>query len=168
MIKPWFLAPVVTVVALAASVFWWQSEKDRWTPPPARRPELPTVATIPQPARVVAKQALELPLFWSSRRPVEVDDKKGGLAKELMQSRLTAVLESGKDRIAILQRADGTALKITNATKPWRVESFDGRKAIFLSAGDQRVEKLLEVQIPAAAKSVNPVVDQSRKPVVAR
>lgn len=168
MIKPWFIVPVVTVVALGGSFFWWQSERDRWTPPPARHPELPSVAPMPPAAQVRAKQALAMPLFWSSRLPIEVDSKKGGLARELDQARLTAVLESGKDRVAILQRADGTTLKITNASKPWRVESFDGRKAVFLAAGDQSVEKLLEVQTPVAAKSQNPSADRSRKPLVAR
>lgn len=168
MIKPWLLAPLVTVLALGASAVWWGAEKDRWTPPSARRPDLPTVAPMPAPAGAVTKQALAAPLFWASRRPNDVDDKKGGAAKELTQSRLTAVLESGKDRVAILQRVDGTILKITNQTKPWRVDSFDGRKAIFLSAGDLRVEKQLEALSPASAKPANPVLDRSRKPVVAQ
>lgn len=150
MIKPWVFAPVVALVALMGSTFWWQAEKDRWVPPAARRPDLPTVALMPEPVRVVAKQALELPLFWVSRRPVDVGEKKNGAADELVKSRLTAVFESGKERVAVLQRADGTTLKLSNETKPWQMESFDGRKAIFVSADNQRVEKYLEASPPAA------------------
>lgn len=149
MIKSWYLAPVVGIVAVAASMYWWNAEKERWNPPPPLKPDLPTVEPMPPVVRTRAPQALERPLLWSSRRPVAVDDKKSGMANELMQSRLTAVFESGKERIAILQRADGSTLKITGETKPWRVESFDGRKALFLS-GDQRVERPLEAGSPAA------------------
>lgn len=156
MIKSWYLAPVLGIVAVAASAYWWNAEKDRWSPPPARKPDLPVVEPLPNAVRVRARQAVERPLLWTSRRPVAVDEKKGGMANELMQSRLTAVFESGKERVAILQRADGTTLKITGATKPWRVESFDGRKALFLSADNQRVERPLEAGTPAPATNARP------------
>lgn len=166
MIKPWFFAPLVALIAVIVSGLWWQSEKDRWKPPPARKPDLPSVAAMPPPMPVLAKQALESPLFWASRRPVEVDDKKGGLAKELTEARLTAVLESGTQRVAILLRADGTTLKINNETKPWRLDSFDGRKAVFFAQGDQRVEKQLEVLAPAAATSADRGPARARMPSV--
>jgi len=152
MIRPWHLAPLLAAAALAASAYWWQAEKDRWNPPPARMPDLPKVEPMPQPARVQARQALERPVFWASRRPVEVNDKKNNQALELTQSRLTAVLESGGQRVAILKRADGSTLKITAETKPWHIESFNGRKAVFVSADNGRVERPLEPGDPAPAK----------------
>lgn len=148
MIRYWLLGPAIAVAALAASAYWWTAEKDRWNPPPARKPDLPVVEPMPQPPQLGSRQALEHPLLWVSRRPIpvatEAEDKKVSQARELMQSRLTAVLESGANRVAILQRADGSILKITTETKPWRIESFDGRKAQFVSADDARVERPLE------------------------
>ena len=166
MIKSWYMAPVLGIVAVAASAYWWDAEKDRWSPPPPLKPDLPTVEPMPPAVRVHARQALEHPLLWTSRRPVAVDDKKSSMANELMQARLTAVLESGKDRVAILQRTDGSTLKITGETKPWRVESFDGRKALFLSADNQRVERPLEAGTPAAATNARPgtTVERGRRP----
>ena len=116
MIKPWHLLPVLAASALAASAYWWQAEKDRWTPPAPLKPDLPKVEPLPQHERMRARQALERPVFWTARRPVEVDDKKNSLARELTQSRLSAVFESGRDRVAILQRPDGSTLKITADT----------------------------------------------------
>ena len=170
MIKPWYLVPLLAASALAASAFWWQAEKDRWTPPQALKPDLPKVEPLPQHARVRARQAVERPLLWASRRPVEVDDKKNNLARELSQARLAAVLESGRERVAILQRADGTTLKITAQTKPWRIESFDGRKATFVSAEKGRVERPLEAGPPEAAKAPpgGPLMNRARKPVATK
>lgn len=171
MLKPWYLGPVLAVAALAASAYWWQAEKDRWTPPEARRPDLPKVESLPQSVPVRARQAVERPLFWVSRRPLDVDDKKGSLARELTQSRLTAVLESGGQRVAILQRADGSTLKITTETQPWRIVSFDGRKATFVSADDGRVERSLEAGSPTAAaviKAGGPLGDRARNPAASQ
>jgi hypothetical protein len=164
MIKSWYLAPVLGIVAVAASAYWWDAEKDRWTPPPPRKPDLPKVEPMPNVVRIRARQAVERPLLWTSRRPVAVDEKKSSMVNELMQSRLTAVLESGKDRVAILQRADGSTLKITGETKPWRVESFDGRKAFFVSADNQRVERPLEAGSAAPARPGGPIGERQRRP----
>lgn len=165
MIKPWYLLPVLAASAVAASAYWWQAEKDRWMPPAALQPDLPKVEPLPEHARVRARQAVERPVFWASRRPVEVDDKKNSLARELTQSRLTAVFESGRERVAILQRADGSTLKITTDTKPWRIEAFDGRKATFVSTDDGRVERPLEAGNPPATKTPQgPAMDRARKP----
>ena len=38
----------------------------------------------------------------------------------------------------------GSEMCIRDSSKPWRIESFDGRKAVFVSADQQRVERLLE------------------------
>lgn len=169
MVKPWHLAPLLAAVALVASAYWWQAEKDRWVPPRERRPDLPKVEPMPQPAPMRARQALERPVLWVSRRPLDVDDKKGSVARELAQSRLTAVLESGGERVAILQRADGSTLKITAATQPWRIVSFDGRKAVFASADEGQVERPLEAGGPAAAPAktgpiAGPIGDRARNP----
>jgi hypothetical protein len=163
MIKSWYLAPVVAALAVVASAYWWQAEKSRWSPPPPRKPDLPRVEAMPAAPRIRAMQAVERPLFWAARRPVAVDEKKSNLVSELMQSRLTAVFESGGDRVAILQKVDGTTLKITNETKPWRIDSFDGRKALFVSADDQRVERPLEAGAAASARPA-PLGDRLRKP----
>jgi len=144
MTKPWQLAPWLAVAALAASAWWWQTGKDAWRAPPARMPELPAVADIPAPPVFHAQQALKRPVLWASRRPTGAGDAKGGLAQELMESRLTAVFASGKDQLAVLQRKDGSTLKLSANSKPWRIESFDGRKAVFMSADQQRVERPLE------------------------
>lgn len=144
MTKPWQVAPWLALAALAASGWWWQAGKDAWRAPPARKPELPLVADIPAPPVLRAQQALERPLLWTSRRPTGAGDPKGGFAQELMESRLTAVFASGKNQLAVLQRKDGSSLKLGTDSKPWRIESFDGRKAVFVSADQQRVERLLE------------------------
>ena len=39
MIKPWYVGPVLGAVAVAASAYWWHTEKERWNPPQARRPD---------------------------------------------------------------------------------------------------------------------------------
>lgn len=163
MIKSWYLAPVFAAVAVAASGYWWSVEKNRWAPPSPRKPDLPRVEAMPPVVKVRATQAVERPLLWAARRPVAVDEKKSSLVTELMQSRLTAVLESGGDRVAILQKADGSTLKITNETRPWRIESFDGRRAMFVSADDQRVERPLEPGAAASARP-GPAGDRLRKP----
>ncbi|RQO82559.1 hypothetical protein DBV10_08895 [Acidovorax sp. FJL06] len=83
----------------------------------------------------------------------------------MTQSRLTAVLESGGERVAILQRADGSTLKITAATQPWRIVSFDGRKAVFASADEGQVERPLEAGSPAVAPArPGPIADRARNP----
>lgn len=151
MIRPWHLAPLLAGAALAASAYWWLAEKDRWQAPPARLPDLPVIVALPGPQGAIVRQSLARPLLWASRRPVEKDEKKGGLERELMQSRLTAVFESGRARVALLQRPDGSTLKLSDESKPWRLESFDGRKALFLSEdGTQRVERPLEAGARAA------------------
>lgn len=156
MIKPWHLFPALAACALAASGYWWLAEKDRWTPLLPRKPDLPKVEPLQQHARVQARQALERPVFWSSRRPIAVEEKKNSMSNELMQARLTAVLESGRESVAILQRADGTTLKITAQSSPWRIETFDGRKATFVSADNERVDRPLEAGTPAMSKKPLP------------
>lgn len=162
MIKPWYVLPLALVSAIAVSALWWQNEKDRWVPPQPLKPDLPKVEPLPQHERALAKQALAQPVFWASRRAVDVDDKRSNLAQELAQSRLSAVFESGRERVAILQRPDGSTLKLTTETKPWRIESFDGRSATFVSADDGQVTRPLEPGNPPAAKTAPPTGGASR------
>lgn len=154
MIKPWHLVPVLAAMALGTSAYWWNSKKDAWSPPAARKPDLPQMEPLPQPLDTRALHATKRPVFWSSRRPADAGGAKGGLAGELAQSRLTAVLESGANSVAILQRPDGSPLKITTESTPWRIESFDGRKAVFVSADAQRIERPLEAGSIAPAKAL--------------
>lgn len=163
MIRLWPMWPVLASVSLAVSAYWWNAKKETWQPPPARKPDLPKVEAMPQLLPLGIKRAQDRPLLWTSRRPVDVEDKKGSQTSELMQSRLTAVLESGSQRVAILQRPDGTTLKISTETNPWRIESFDGRKAIFVSAtGGERVERPLEAGPPAVVKTGAPNLSRVR------
>lgn len=144
MIRIWWFIPALALAALATSAYRWRIERDNWQPPRAKLPELPSVAALPVSVVPLSKQSLERPLLWSSRRPVLVGDKKAGLAQELEQSRLMAVLESGAERVALLKRADGSVMKINTTSSPWRLESFDGRKAVFVSPDLLRVDRPLE------------------------
>lgn len=156
MIKPWYLVPVLAIAALATSAYWWHTEKNTWTPPTARSPDLPHLESMPQPQVIRAVYAIQRPLLWTSRRPADTGVVKRSMDSELMQSRLMVVLESGTILVAILQRQNGSPLKITTETQPWRIESFDGRKAVFVSTDAQRVERPLEAGAPAQAKVVVP------------
>ncbi len=159
MIKPWYMVPVLAAVALAGSAAWWQTKKDQWQAPAPRIPDLPQFEQLPAPSSSVAKQALERPLLWTSRKPADSGDKKSGMAQELLQSRLMAVFESGKERVAVLQRQDGSVFKIGAVTEPWKLQSFDGRKAYFVAADGQHVERPLEPGNPPAGKA-NPARPQ--------
>ncbi|MCO5103543.1 MAG: hypothetical protein M9919_05995 [Burkholderiaceae bacterium] len=156
MMKPWQVTPWLAVLVLLACAWWWQIGKDAWHAPSPRLPELPALADIPTPPAFHAQQALQRPLFWTSRRPVSEGDSKGGFARDLMESRLTAVFTSGKDQIAVLKSKDGRTLKLGTDSMPWRLESFDGRRAIFVSADQQRVERLLEYAPSAESKAAQP------------
>lgn len=147
MTRIWLIGPLAAVLALGAGAYWWQVRKDDWQPPAALAPELPQLVQLPASPPVRAAEAQARPLLWSSRRPMDNagEPRKNGQQQELAQSRLLAVLQSGGERVALLQRADGTALKITGRGEPWRIESFDGRQAVFLSASGQRIELALEL-----------------------
>lgn len=164
--KPWHLVPLMVAAALAGAGYWWMQEKERWVPPVALKPDLPKLEALPTPTTVQAKQAEARPMLWSSRRPPEQVEKKSNIANELMEARLSAVFESGKIRIAVLQRPDGAPWKITSDTSPWRLESFDGRKAVFLSKDGQQVERPLEAggAAPASGRGGVPVSPRAAAP----
>ena len=161
--RPWLLAPILAALALGASAYWWHTQKATWSPPPERRPDLPAFEPIPGVQGIAARQAQERPLLWVSRRPPAVAEKKKDEAADMLsQSRLMAVLESGQNRVAMLQQPDGRKLKITMETKPWRIESFDGRKAVFRSTDNRQIERPLEAGAPPPKAAPAPV--RARRP----
>lgn len=146
MIKPWHLGPVLAAAALGASAYWWQQHKNDWSAPAPLRPDLPQYTPIEQPAALSNAQTLARPVMWTTRRPIELkaENQKNQQEQELAQSRLLAVLESGASRIALLRRANGTSMKLSAETRPWRLQSFNGRQAQFMSDDGRRVELQLE------------------------
>lgn len=152
--KPWIVVPMLAATALVASAYWWKTHQNDWSPPLPRQPDLPQYIPMASPSSVSTVQALARPLLWTNRRPVESknESQKNQQELELAQSRLLAVLESGGDRIALLQHANGTLLKLTSESKPWRLESFDGRRAIFFSDEAKRSELFLEYATPPASQ----------------
>lgn len=144
MIRWWPIAPVLAGVAIAGNIAWWDMKRDAWQPPMARVPTIPDIAPMPPRIPTGSLLALQRPLLWTSRRPIPVNDKKAGIAQELQQSRLMAVLESGSERVAILRRNDGSVMKITAISIPWRLEAFDGRRAIFVTSDGLQVDRPLE------------------------
>ena len=152
--KPWIVVPMLAAAALVASAYWWKTHQNDWSPPLPRQPDLPQYIPMASPSSVSTVQALARPLLWTNRRPVESknESQKNQQEQELAQSRLLAVLESGGARIALLQHANGTLLKLTSESKPWRLESFDGRRAIFFSDEAKRSELFLEYATPPASQ----------------
>lgn len=169
--RPWLALLLLAGVVWALNAYWWSHARGAWRPPAAIQPALPEP---PQPfalgATTGVRQALARPLFWSSRRPVASTDDSA-VDGELRQARLVAVLESGPDRIALLQRPDGSALKIASgasgstpgaAASRWRLDRFDGRVAHFIHADGRGLDLRLERSagpVPGAA----PIGESARR-----
>ena len=138
----------VAVVAVLVGIAWWVVGRSAWQPPAPVRPALPEIAQTEPVSAAGGKAALEAPLFWTSRAPVESGEVKVEVApeSEMSRMRLMAVLESGGQRVALLQRPDRSVLKLDSAesSQDWRLESFDGVTAVFVSRDGQRVERSLE------------------------
>lgn len=150
MIRPWQALSWLALLALVATAWVWQARSGDWQPPAPLPPELPDIATLPQAEQAAMAQSLARPVLWAARRPVASGADKGEAKSELEQARLMAVVAAGKDEIALLSAPSGKTLKITAATRPWRLESFDGRTAVFTSAADgKRIERSLEQVSPA-------------------
>lgn len=148
MIRYWLLLPVLAALGLVGSAWWWDAEKDWWHAPPAKVPDIQTVDLVPMISTVTPLAALERPVFWSSRRvkkPEPVKDTRQ--ADELSQARLLSVVQSGKQLVALLRRKDGSLAKYSHESQPWRVESFDGRTATFVTSDGQKVGLPLEATI---------------------
>ena len=147
--RTWTLLLALAAMALLAALAWWLLGRSAWRPPSPIKPALPEIAAVERTAGSHGKSALQAPLFWSSRTPVEVGEaekKESAAEAELSQLRLMAVLESGGQRVALLQRPDRSVLKLDSAQPEgeWRLESFDGLVAVFVSGAGQRVERPLE------------------------
>jgi len=149
----WLLAPCLALAALIASFAWWQAGKAAWQPPPALRPTLPETAShaIVVNAQAHIQHAQARPLLWVSRRPLQQDAiiTPSEVTDDLGNARLVAVFESGNfQRVALLLKADGSQLTITSQSQPWRIEAFNGQRAVFVSNTNQRLERLLEAGPP--------------------
>ena len=143
------LLMVVGAVAVVIGIAGWLLGRARWQPPAPVKPALPEIAVVQASPTALGQHALKSPLFWSSRAPVEAGEASAEPAaaeSEMAQLRLMAVLESGGQRVALLQRPDRTVLKLDSAQPEgeWRLESFDGLVAVLVSTKGQRVERVLE------------------------
>lgn len=156
--RNWTLLLALAAFAIAASLTWWLMARTSWHPPSPIKPALPDIAVQTGFEGAIVKSALQKPLLWSSRAPVEERDEAGESApkSEIDQFQLVAVLESGGQRVALLQRPDRSVLKIDSAAPEgdWQLDSFDGAVAVFVSNAGQRVERPLERT--AAAPSPGP------------
>ena len=146
MMRPWLFVPWLALAAVVASVGAWQVRKDHWQPPSPHAPELPELAALPSVEPVSMTQALAHPVLWAARQPVEQGGGKAEPEPELAQARLLAVVSAGKEQIALLTAKDGSSLKLTSQTSPWKLERFDGRTAVFVSTAGKRVQRPLERQ----------------------
>lgn len=164
-VRPWQLFPWAVAVLLLASAWGWQTRKNDWQPPAARLPQLPELAALPAPEAVQMRQSLARPVLWAARRPLDQGGRKGE-ESEIAKARLLAVVSSGQDLIALLARSEGSTLKITPRTRPWRIEAFDGLTATFVHEGSgQRVQRALErVLSPSpAAPAAAPAAGAAKK-----
>lgn len=169
MTRPWHIIVLLAAAALAVSAWGWHARKNAWQPPPARLPQLPSLPALPTPEAADMHSSLARPVLWPARRPPEQGSRKSE-DPELAKARLLAVVSSGKDLIALLARPDGSALRLTSSSQPWRVQAFDGRTATLVHSGNgQRVERVLERQAqpsPAApaAKAAPKPANAAGKP----
>ena len=158
--RTWGTLLTVAVLALAIGLVWWFVARSSWRPPASIKPALPQIGSMDGFAAPAGREALQKPLLWSSRAPVEEVETVAVAAEEseLAQLRLMAVLESGGQRIALLQRPDRSVLKVNSSTTEgeWRLDSFDGLMAVFVSGTGQRVERPLERVATAAPNSTGP------------
>lgn len=142
--KFWLAVLTLVTACAGAAAWWWDRDHDLWRPPAPNRPEVSAVQPLPAPASAPVAAAIERPLLWSSRRPPRARTPEDRLVEELNQSRLLAVLQSGEQRIALLRAPDGRLVKYGSQGRPWRLESFDGRQASFVTEEGQRASRPLE------------------------
>ena len=160
--RAWLILMALAAFAIVASVAWWLVARSSWRPPVPIKPALPESIAMGDFAAPQSKHTLEMPLFWSSRAPVEEGEMKADAApaSEIAELRLMAIFESGGQRVALLQRPDRSVLKLDSANPEgdWRLDAFDGLVATFVSTSGQRVERPLErVGATAAAPAARPV-----------
>lgn len=140
MMRLWLLWPLLAASSLIGSAAWWDAEKNIWVSPAPLIPEVSRIPDMPLPPAVQVPVSRERPVFWSSRRVLKVVVKDTRQIDELSQARLLSVVQSGSQQIALLRKKDGSLLKFTSETEPWRLISFDGRLATFVGADGQRLD----------------------------
>ncbi|MEW6694984.1 MAG: hypothetical protein AB1371_08570 [Pseudomonadota bacterium] len=140
----WLVVLALVAACTGAAARWWERDHAWWKPPAPLRPEVPSVPTLPEPVQASTAAAIERPLLWSTRRPPRARTQEDRLLEELNQSRLIAVVQSGEQRVALLRTPSGGLVKYGNQTRPWRLESFDGRQAVFVTDEGQRAARPLE------------------------
>ena len=152
------LLGALVILAVLAAAAWWLIGRSAWRPPVPIKPALPDIPALQVgPIGGSGKSATQQPLLWSSRVPVEASsaNEEQPQESEMSQLRLMAVLESAGRRVALLQRPDRTVLKIDTAQPEgkWRLDSFDGLVAVFVSETGQRAERQLEKVASVAGRN---------------
>ena len=140
MMKLWLLWPMLALSSLIGSAVWWDAERDIWVPPAPLVPDISRVADMPSLPVVQVHVSRERPVFWSSRSVPKVIVKDTRQVDELSQARLLSVVQSGAKQIALLRKKDGSLVKFTNETEPWRLVTFDGRLATFMGVDGQSLD----------------------------
>lgn len=142
--KFWLLTGFLFAACAGYGQYWWFRDHALWSPPPPKLPLVDTIQPLSPSVGVPIVVALERPILWSSRRPSLTRKRDDRVVDEINESSLLAVLQSGGQRIALLRAPDGRLIKYGNQTQPWRLESFDGHQASFVTAEGQHATRALQ------------------------
>ena len=144
--RTWTALLAVAVLAVAAGVVWWWLGRSAWHPPASIKPALPDIALPQDGVPPQVKNALEKPLLWSSRAPVEAAEAESSKApeSELSQLRLMAVLESAGQRVALV--------KVDNLLHQVRVGNYLGQNYGRVNKIDENEVVLREIVQDAAGE----------------
>ena len=144
MMRPWLLFPILAMFALAGALIWFDSEKDHWTPPPAKAPDLPVVPTMQPPPLSLAQDAHQRPMLWSSRAIKKVKSSSDPQIEDLGKAKLVSIIQTPSQVVALIRRVNGTMLKLTQDTSPWKIESHDPKLVTLLATDGQTISLRLE------------------------
>jgi len=151
-----WMAILLTIGGCAGSAaYWWDRDHALWQPPAALRPDVAGIQPLPQSAPVTATESVARPPLWATRRPPRARTQEDRLLEELNQSYLLAVVQSGPRSVALLRAPDGRLVRYDDQSRPWRLESFNGRQGVFVTPEGKRVTRPLQPP-PAAAPSRAP------------
>lgn len=142
--KFWAFTALVLAACIGYGQYWWFRDHALWVPPPTKLPAVDPVQPLPADAGASISAAMERPILWSTRRPPVIKKQDDRVVDEINKSSLLAVLQSGPQQIALLRAPDGRLIKYSSQTQPWRLESFDGRQASFVTAEGQRATRALQ------------------------
>jgi hypothetical protein len=140
----WILIGLLLAGLAGYGQYWWFRDHALWSPPPAKLPAVNPVQPLSADAALSIAAALERPVLWSSRRPPVIRKQDDRVVDEINKSLLLAVLQSGDQLIALLRAPNGRLLKYSSQSQPWRLESFDGRQASFVTAEGQHATLALQ------------------------